>query len=70
MNTIVVGVDLSKSVFSCGEVDASGRVRQSRDLRREGFSERLAQLAASTVVAMEACSGAHHWARRCSVLVL
>jgi transposase len=25
----------------------------------------LAQLPAGTVVAMEACSGAHHWARRC-----
>jgi len=65
MSTITIGVDLSKSVFSACEVEASGRVLQRRDLRRDGFAARLAQLPAGTVVAMEACSGAHHWARRC-----
>lgn len=67
MNTITIGVDLSKSVFSACEVDARGRVLQNRDLRRDGFSTRLAQLPFGTVVAMEACSGAHYWARRCLV---
>lgn len=70
MNTItsaagLVGVDLAKNVFSICEVDASGRVLHRRELRREAFALWLAQLPAGTVVAMEACSGAHHWGRRC-----
>ena len=60
-----VGVDLAKNVFSICEVDGGGRVRQRRDLQRAAFAAWLAQLPAGTVVAMEACSGAHHWARRC-----
>jgi len=58
-------VDLAKTVFSVCEMDASGRVRQRKELRREAFATWLAQVPAGTVVAMEACSGAHHWARRC-----
>ena len=63
MSTITIGVDSAKSVFSMGEVEASGRVIRRQDLGREAFSAWLAQLPAGTVVAMEACSGAHHWAR-------
>ena len=47
------------------EVDSAGQVLRRQDLRREPFGLWLAQLPAGTVVAMEACSGAHHWARRC-----
>lgn len=65
MSTITIGVDLAKSVFSACEVDGPGHVLRRQDLRREPFGRWLAQLPAGTVVAMEACSGAHHWARRC-----
>ena len=65
MNTITIGVDLAKDVFSACEVDAGGRVLRRHDLRRESFAVWLAQVPAGTIVAMEACSGAHHWARRC-----
>ena len=65
MSTITIGVDLAKSVFSICEAEASGRVIRRKDLGREAFAAWLAQLPADTVVAMEACSGAHHWARRC-----
>jgi transposase len=65
MSTITIGVDLAKSVFSECEMDGAGRVLNRQDLRREAFGLWLAQLPADTVVAMEACSGAHHWARRC-----
>jgi transposase len=65
MNTITIGVDLAKIVFSICMVDESGRVLQRKELRREAFAAWLAQLPAGTVVAMEACSGAHHWGRRC-----
>jgi transposase len=65
MSTITLGVDLAKSVFSVCKVDGSGRVLERRELKREAFAVWLAQLPTGTVVAMEACSGAHHWARRC-----
>ena len=65
MSTITIGVDLAKVLFSTCEVDVSGHVLRRQDLRREPFAQGLAQLPAGTVVAMEACSGAHHWARRC-----
>ena len=64
MRNIAIGIDLAKSVFSTCTLDASGRVIRRQDLRREAFSAWLAQLPAGTLVAMEACSGAHHWARR------
>lgn len=65
MTTITIGVDLAKNVFSACEVDGAGRVLRRHDLRRAAFEVWLAQVPAGTVVAMEACSGAHHWARRC-----
>jgi transposase len=65
MSTISLGVDLAKCTFSVCEMDGSGRVLKRRDLRRDAFAVYLAQLPVGTVVAMEACSGAHHWARRC-----
>lgn len=65
MRTITIGVDLAKQVFSVCSVDAAGRVEDRRDLRREAFRQWLPNVAAGTTVAMEACSGAHYWARRC-----
>ena len=65
MSTITIGVDLEKCLFSVCEVDAAGHVLRRQDLRRDAFVLWLAQVPASAVVAMEACSGAHHWARRC-----
>ena len=40
-------------------------MRQRKDFRRDAFAAWLAQVPAGTVVAMEACTSAHHWARRC-----
>ena len=65
MSTITIGVDLAKQVFSVCLVDAAGRVRERRDLRRDAFIQWLPSVPTGTTVAMEACSGAHHWARRC-----
>ncbi len=70
MSTITLGVDLAKRVFSVCEMDAAGRVLRWHELRREAFAAWLGQQPAGTVVAMEACSGAHHWARRCLALGL
>ena len=63
--TGLVGVDLAKNVFSICEVDGGGRIGRRQDLTRDAFGVWLVQRPAGTVVAMEACSGAHHWARRC-----
>ena len=65
MSTITIGVDLAKQVFSVCSVDSAGRVRERRDLRRDAFIQWLPSVPAGTTVAMEACSGAHHWAHRC-----
>ena len=70
MNTTTVGVDLAKVIFSICMLDSSGHVLLRREFRREAFAAWLVQLPPGAIVAMEACSGAHHWARRCRELGL
>lgn len=57
-----IGLDLAKHVFQAHGADASGRVVFRERLRRERVLEFFAGERAC-VVAMEACSSAHHWAR-------
>ena len=59
-----VGVDLAKNVIHVHAVDRAGRRVVARAIKREQFLAWCAQLPAGCVVAMEACSGAHAWARR------
>jgi transposase len=63
-------VDLAKHVIQVHGVDARGRVVVARALKRDRFEAWCAQLPAGCVVAMESCSGAHHWARRLGALGL
>jgi transposase len=65
-----VGVDLAKRVIQVHAVDAAGRRVVSRAFKREQFIAWCVQLPAGCVVAMEACSSAHHWARKLRVLGL
>ncbi len=65
MGTIVIGMDREKHAFSVGSVNASGRVVDREDLRREAFAAHLLQSPAGKAVAMEARSGAHYWRRVC-----
>jgi transposase len=58
-----VGVDLAKQVIHVHAVSADGQVVTSRQLARERFLGWCEKLPAQCLVAMEACSGAHHWAR-------
>jgi transposase len=58
-----VGIDLAKNVFSVHGVDGAGRVVVKRTLRRDQLERAVAGLSAC-VIGMEACSGAHEWARR------
>jgi transposase len=59
-----VGVDLAKNVIQVHAVDGAGRRVVARAFKREGFLAWCAQLPAGCLVAMEACSGAHHFGRR------
>jgi transposase len=57
-----VGLDLAKMVFQAHGADGSGQVVFRKTLRRSKVLEFFAQLP-RCMVAMEACAGAHHWAR-------
>lgn len=64
MKLIRVGVDLAKSVFQVHGVDRSERAMWRRRARREEWIDVLRErLEPGGEVGMEACGGAHHWAR-------
>ncbi|MDO9713655.1 IS110 family RNA-guided transposase [Paracraurococcus lichenis] len=57
-----IGLDLAKNVFQAHGADAAGHVVFRKRLVRAKVVEFLARQA-PCVVALEACGGAHHWAR-------
>ena len=63
----IIGLDLAKTVFQAHGADASGAVVFRKKLRRDQL---LAFFAGQPpcVVAMEACAGAHYWAREIAAL--
>lgn len=65
-----VGVDLSKRVLQVHAVDRSGRPVFARPMSPDRFFAWCAALPAGCLVAMEACGGAHHAARRLRLLGL
>lgn len=58
-----MGVDLAKQVIHVHALAADGQVLCRRPLARERFLGWCEQLPPRCLVVMEACSGAHHWAR-------
>lgn len=62
-NVTTVGIDLAKNVFSVHGVDGLGQVVLRRTVRREKLAPLIAQLPAC-LIGMEACTGAHEWARQ------
>lgn len=62
MNTTTVAVDLAKSVFQLAVADASWKVVQTHRLTRTQFERWFINREVSLVI-MEACGCAHHWAR-------
>ena len=66
-NITRVGVDLAKNVIQVHAVDAASNVVMSRALKRDKFLPWCAELPAGCLVAMETCSGAHHWTRQLRV---
>jgi transposase len=64
MKLIRVGVDLAKNVFQVHGVDRSEKAVWRRKLVRADWIKGTArQIEPGCEIGMEACSGAHHWAR-------
>lgn len=59
----VVGIDLAKEIFHLHGADAKGRKVFSKSIRRGKLAEYIATLP-KCLIAMEACGGAHYWARK------
>jgi transposase len=62
MNISVLGIDLAKNVFQLHGVDAQGKVGVRKQLTRPKLLPFVAQLSPCRI-GMEACQGAHSWAR-------
>ena len=58
----MIGLDLAKNVFQVHGVDVDGVVVVRRQLRRSQVEKFFAELP-PTLVGLEACGSAHHWAR-------
>jgi transposase len=65
MESTTIGIDLAKNVFSICVMNDKGQVTQRLELKRDALADWLRQREAGTIVAMEACSSAHYWARFC-----
>jgi transposase len=66
MNIITVGIDLAKHIFAVHGVDQHGKaVLVKPRVARDQLLTLVAQLPPCTI-GMEACTGAHHWARQFS----
>lgn len=63
MNITTIGIDLAKTVFQIHGADSSGKPVLRKKLRREQLAAFFVNLP-PCLVGMEACSGAHHWARK------
>ncbi len=66
MKITTVGVDLAKTVFQVHGVDEQGEPVIRKRLNRNKVLEFFARLE-PCLVGMEACAGAHYWAREVMV---
>ncbi len=67
MNVTTIGIDLAKSVFQVHGVNQHGKVVLRRQLKRHQMAAFFANLQ-PCLIGMEACGGAHHWARKLGAL--
>ena len=63
MAIVTVGIDLAKNVFAIHGVDGAGRAQLQRPSVARGKLAELVYSLPPCLIGMEACSGAHHWAR-------
>lgn len=67
MDIKVIGLDLAKNVFQVHGMNGSGQPLLRRQLKRREVREFFAKLP-PVLVGMEACGGAHYWAREIEAL--
>jgi transposase len=63
MKVTTVGIDLAKNVFQVHGVNEFGKPVIKKQLRRDQVAAFFVNLSPS-IVGMEACGSAHHWARK------
>ena len=64
MKIIRAGVDLAKNVFQIHGVDRKEQTQWQRQLRRQHWVKAICEhVEPGGAIGLEACSGAHHWAR-------
>ena len=63
MKITTIGIDLAKEVFQIHGIDAHGKAVLRKQLRRGEMAKFFANLE-PCLIGMEACGGAHHWARK------
>jgi transposase len=64
MKITTVGIDLAKNVFQVHGVDERGKAVLKKQLRRDQMATFFVNLPPPCLIGMEACSSAHHWARK------
>jgi transposase len=57
------GIDLAKNVFAIHGVNVHGRTTLRKQLRQQDMAEFFARME-PCLIGMEACAGAHYWARK------
>lgn len=62
MKVTAIGVDLAKNLIQLHGADAHGKAVLKKQLKRNQALSFFANLP-PCVIGMEACAGAHHWAR-------
>lgn len=63
MKITTIGIDLAKEVFQIHGVDERGKAVVRKQLKRKDMAKYFANLE-PCLIGMEACGGAHHWARK------
>ena len=65
-DTTTIGSDLAKDVFCCTELNQNMKIVRQKNMRRSEVLKYFSSLDVNKVrcVAMEACGGAHYWARK------
>lgn len=67
MQITTIGIDLAKNVFQIHGADQRGKAVLRKQLRRDQVAPLFANLS-PCLIGIEACSSAHHWARKLQAL--
>lgn len=63
MNITILGIDIAKSIFQLHGTNTQGKVELKKRLRRNQLLTFM-QNPPPCLVGMQACGGAHYWARK------